>query len=113
MYKSIIDEAVALSFQVPELLRFYSIIEKSIVDVNDTTGKVTSDLDGQLGKLPVIADINDQIIPRTSMLTQATGKIEGVMKVIQNIAEQTNLLALNAAIEAARAGARSWLCGCC
>lgn len=104
VYKSIIDEAVALSSQVPELLKFYSIIERSIVDVNDATGEVTAELDGQLGKLSVIADINDQIIPRTSMLTQATGKIEGVMKVIQNIAEQTNLLALNAAIEAARAG---------
>ncbi len=104
VYAAILDEAVSLSSQVPELLRFYSLIEQSLLDVNNKTGEATADLDGQLGKLSVIADINDQIIPRTSMLSQATNKIEDVMKVIQNIAEKTNLLALNAAIEAARAG---------
>ncbi|RTL42805.1 MAG: chemotaxis protein [Rhodocyclaceae bacterium] len=37
-------------------------------------------------------------------LAQASGRIQGVVEVIQQIADQTNLLALNAAIEAARAG---------
>ncbi|WP_120995250.1 methyl-accepting chemotaxis protein [Stutzerimonas urumqiensis] len=37
-------------------------------------------------------------------LEQDTGRIDGVLSVIEGIAEQTNLLALNAAIEAARAG---------
>jgi methyl-accepting chemotaxis protein len=38
------------------------------------------------------------------VLTEATGKIGQVAKLIQAIANQTNLLALNATIEAARAG---------
>jgi methyl-accepting chemotaxis protein len=37
-------------------------------------------------------------------LSERTGEISNVIKVITEIAEQTNLLALNAAIEAARAG---------
>ena len=37
-------------------------------------------------------------------LAEASGRIQGVVEVIQQIADQTNLLALNAAIEAARAG---------
>ncbi|MBR0566108.1 FIST C-terminal domain-containing protein [Azoarcus sp. L1K30] len=37
-------------------------------------------------------------------LATASGRIKGVVEVIQQIADQTNLLALNAAIEAARAG---------
>jgi len=37
-------------------------------------------------------------------LTEAAGRIDGVVRLINDIAEQTNLLALNATIEAARAG---------
>ncbi|CAL95597.1 putative methyl-accepting chemotaxis protein [Azoarcus olearius] len=37
-------------------------------------------------------------------LADASGRIQGVVQIIQQIADQTNLLALNAAIEAARAG---------
>ena len=37
-------------------------------------------------------------------LSERTGQIGGIVKLIREIADQTNLLALNAAIEAARAG---------
>lgn len=54
-----------------------------------------------LGELTGIVDTTDSTI---SALSERTGEISSVMKVITDIAEQTNLLALNAAIEAARAG---------
>jgi len=47
------------------------------------------------------AAATDQIVDG---LTQAAGRIGGVVKFISDIAAQTNLLALNASIEAARAG---------
>ena len=54
-----------------------------------------------LGELTGIVEATDSTI---SALSERTGEISNVMKVITDIAEQTNLLALNAAIEAARAG---------
>ena len=54
-----------------------------------------------LGELTGIVNTTDTTI---SALSERTGEISNVMKVITDIAEQTNLLALNAAIEAARAG---------
>ena len=42
--------------------------------------------------------------PPRCPLTQATARIDDVVKLITAVAEQTNLLALNATIEAARAG---------
>ena len=47
------------------------------------------------------ADKTREVVGR---LTDATGKIDAVVKLINEIAGQTNLLALNAMIEAARAG---------
>ena len=37
-------------------------------------------------------------------ITESSGKIAEIIKIIEGIAFQTNLLALNAAVEAARAG---------
>jgi len=54
-----------------------------------------------LGELTSIVDATDSSI---AALSERTGEISSVIKVITDIAEQTNLLALNAAIEAARAG---------
>jgi len=54
-----------------------------------------------------IANLRDQVIENTKMITalsDKTNEVGGVLEVITSIAEQTNLLALNAAIEAARAG---------
>ncbi|WP_432570978.1 methyl-accepting chemotaxis protein [Kineococcus sp. SYSU DK005] len=50
--------------------------------------------------LAVAEDAHQQIVT----LAEASGRIDGVVKLITSIAEQTNLLALNATIEAARAG---------
>lgn len=46
----------------------------------------------------------DQAASNARALADASGRIRGVVELIEQIADQTNLLALNAAIEAARAG---------
>jgi hypothetical protein len=46
----------------------------------------------------------DELMEAVKDITQASGQIEKVIKVIDDIAFQTNILALNAAVEAARAG---------
>lgn len=46
----------------------------------------------------------DQMITAMQDINVSSGKIGGILKVIEDIAFQTNLLALNAAVEAARAG---------
>lgn len=56
---------------------------------------------GNLGELTKIINATDGTV---AALSERTGEISNVIKVITGIAEQTNLLALNAAIEAARAG---------
>ncbi len=56
---------------------------------------------GNLGELSKIINATDGTV---AALSERTGEISKVIKVITEIAEQTNLLALNAAIEAARAG---------
>jgi len=67
----------------------------------DQSSEQIGDVLRNLTELTGIVDTTDSTI---SALSQRTGEISSVMKVITDIAEQTNLLALNAAIEAARAG---------
>ncbi len=50
------------------------------------------------------ADRAEQANGDVGALKEAAGRIDGIVRLINDIAEQTNLLALNATIEAARAG---------
>lgn len=56
------------------------------------------------GKMNDMANQMQTTTQEISGLVERSGKINGIVSVIQGIAQQTNLLALNAAIEAARAG---------
>jgi methyl-accepting chemotaxis protein len=44
------------------------------------------------------------MVESVAAITESSGKISKITKVIDEIAFQTNILALNAAVEAARAG---------
>ena len=67
----------------------------------------------RLGSTVIAASVDNmrrlsQLIQQThaqvALLSQSSGKVRGIIDVINSLADQTNLLALNAAIEAARAG---------
>jgi len=67
----------------------------------DEQGRVIHDAGSMVARLTSQASA---AADSARQLAQASGRIQGVVEVIQQIADQTNLLALNAAIEAARAG---------
>jgi methyl-accepting chemotaxis protein len=53
-----------------------------------------------------IFSVVEDVSKRTTLLSDASDQIAGILETIEAIAKQTNLLALNATIEAARAGER-------
>ncbi len=75
-------------------------IESANQQIIEAQREVNLAIEG-IGALVNEVDITSDAIQE---LSQQTGQITKVLKVIGDIAEQTNLLALNAAIEAARAG---------
>ncbi len=75
-------------------------IESANQQIIEAQREVNLAIEG-IGALVNEVDITSDAIQE---LSEQTGQITKVLKVIGDIAEQTNLLALNAAIEAARAG---------
>lgn len=61
-------------------------------------------VDDSIASIRALAEEVERSAAAIESLSLGSGRIGGVVDVIQGIAEQTNLLALNAAIEAARAG---------
>ncbi|MDH2434475.1 methyl-accepting chemotaxis protein [Pokkaliibacter sp. MBI-7] len=61
---------------------------------------IVSSVDSMRQLSQLIQHTNQQV----GLLGQSSGKVIGIVDVINSLADQTNLLALNAAIEAARAG---------
>ncbi|MFI5497172.1 methyl-accepting chemotaxis protein [Actinoplanes sp. NPDC051859] len=80
-----------LSAAGTELITSIEEAERNVVQATIVAGKAT--------------EATDEANTAVGRLSQSSGKIGDVVKVITSIAEQTNLLALNATIEAARAGA--------
>lgn len=76
-------------------------VAQSTAQRADQSSKQIGTVLNNLGQLSNIINATDSTV---GALSERTGEISNVIKVITDIAEQTNLLALNAAIEAARAG---------
>lgn len=110
------SEQVALASQS---LAQSSATQASAVEQLSSTAEDANDLAGQnaLNAGNVMSEITqmtdeihtgqekmDRLLHAVQEIEKASGKIEAVMKAIDDIAFQTNILALNAAVEAARAG---------
>lgn len=100
----IIEYFANYQHNIPKIIDAITGISGNIETVAPLLGKVSSGVDGQQEIVQSLLQRNDDIMPKISLLTQSTQKIESIMNMITGIASQTNLLALNAAIEAARAG---------
>jgi methyl-accepting chemotaxis protein len=61
-------------------------------------------IDASVDNMRRLSQLIQQTHAQVALLSQSSGKVRGIIDVINSLAEQTNLLALNAAIEAARAG---------
>ncbi|MFZ3205518.1 MAG: methyl-accepting chemotaxis protein [Pseudomonas sp.] len=61
-------------------------------------------IDASVDNMRWLSQLIQQTHAQVALLSQSSGKVHGIIDVINSLADQTNLLALNAAIEAARAG---------
>ena len=70
----------------------------------EQTNEGNKKLSDTKNKIYAIKERTEKLAMTISLLSESSGQIGEILRVINDIADQTNLLALNAAIEAARAG---------
>ncbi len=89
-----IEETSAAAKEVAALARKSAGQAKTAANLMDTVDARVGEGNETLG----------QMVASMSAITESSGRISKIIKVIDEIAFQTNILALNAAVEAARAG---------
>ncbi len=97
----------SIQSQARELQKTSSAMRQLTHKVNETAqqANVSNDLAQQTQKEVVLGNESMQeTISAMHEISEVSGKITGIVTLIDSIAFQTNLLALNAAVEAARAG---------
>lgn len=86
-----------LSNSIEELGESLKSMASNAIAARDCSESAGRQLEVSNGKMEDLSDSIDKI-------AEASGQINGIIKMIEDIAFQTNILALNAAVEAARAG---------
>jgi len=89
-----IEKTTAAGEQIRSMTRQNTENSESCATHMTTTSQLVSDANQKLAEM----------ITSMAEITRSAGKIDKIIKVIDEIAFQTNILALNAAVEAARAG---------
>lgn len=93
-----------MSSTVNEIARSAGNAAESSASMTESANNAGSDIKENVRNIELLSEHVSNWAETNKALSQATGRIHGIISVINDIADQTNLLALNAAIEAARAG---------
>ncbi|MDD7430007.1 MAG: methyl-accepting chemotaxis protein [Oscillospiraceae bacterium] len=115
-----LNDSAALMEQVSSALNSaaddqHSIIEEIAADIASITDEAEKSIgesekasEAARSSTNMLIENNNEVknmVAAMNEITEASHKIESIIKAIEDIAFQTNILALNAAVEAARAGA--------
>ena len=95
-------EQIALT--LAEVARRAAEVGHSSQAANNATRAGVEVLDSSTRATRALAELIKDTHAQAEALSQSSGRVSGIIEVINGLADQTNLLALNAAIEAARAG---------
>jgi methyl-accepting chemotaxis protein len=93
-----------ISATINEMAQRSSDVGNATHAAHDSARMGSSIIDASVASMGRLSQLIQATHAQVALLTQSSGKVAGIIDVINSLADQTNLLALNAAIEAARAG---------
>lgn len=99
-----ISQATQVATAMTEMTATITDIARSINDAAEDGTALRQDADDNVRSVEALSAEISLWAETNKSLSEATGRVHGIIGMINDIAEQTNMLALNAAIEAARAG---------
>jgi methyl-accepting chemotaxis protein len=97
-------QATSVSAAAEEAGTNVTSVASSAEELGASVGEIGRQVDHSYAKSQEAVVKADQTASIVYELSEAAGRINGIVKLISDIATQTNLLALNATIESARAG---------
>ncbi|QLC72944.1 methyl-accepting chemotaxis protein [Pseudomonas sp. LPB0260] len=93
-----------ISATINEMAQRTSDVGTATQSAYDSARKGTAIIGASVERMGRLSKLIQATHTQVEQLNRASGKVAGIIDVINSLADQTNLLALNAAIEAARAG---------
>ncbi|SDH19637.1 methyl-accepting chemotaxis protein [Pseudomonas benzenivorans] len=93
-----------ISATINEMAQRSSDVGNATHAAHDSARMGSRIIDASVASMGRLSQLFQATHAQVALLTQSSGKVAGIIDVINSLADQTNLLALNAAIEAARAG---------
>ena len=94
------SQAAAVEQGTASMAEVRRLMQEVSSNLNEIAGLAGKSVEQALQGAQAVSDVVDGI----NLIASSSGKIGGIIEVIDEIADQTSLLALNASIEAARAG---------
>ncbi len=93
-----------ISATINEMAQRSSDVGNATHSAYESARKGSDIIDASVSSMDRLSQLIQATHAQVTLLSHSSGKVAGIIDVINSLADQTNLLALNAAIEAARAG---------